>query len=62
MKNVLAVTLSVLLLVSSGDSFSASAPAKIVIAYAAMNARLVPLCDPMRRRAGPSPRPGTLGS
>ena len=43
MKNLLAVTLSVLLLVSSGDSFSASAPAKIVIAYAAMNARLVPL-------------------
>jgi len=43
MKDLLAVALSAFLFLSSGDAFSASAQAKIVIAYAAMNARLVPL-------------------
>ena len=43
MKNLLAVALSAFLLLSNGDAFSASAPTKVVIAYAAMNARIVPL-------------------
>jgi ABC-type nitrate/sulfonate/bicarbonate transport system substrate-binding protein len=43
MKNLFAVALSAFLLLSSGDAFSAAAPVKVVIAYAAMNARLVPL-------------------
>ena len=43
MKNILGVALSAFLLLTSGDAFSASAPVKVVIAYAAMNARLVPL-------------------
>ena len=43
MKNLLAVALSAFLLLSSGDVFSVSAPVKVVIAYAAMNARVAPL-------------------
>jgi ABC-type nitrate/sulfonate/bicarbonate transport system substrate-binding protein len=43
MKNPLGVVLSAFLLLNGGDAFSASAPVKVVIAYAAMNARLIPL-------------------